>query len=91
MVALVSSAARPDRVLIRITAVHMGDWQDLSHSPWHRLDALAYGLILACWLNLQTHRRRLWRTAGYQPSDGEHGGPATVANQSAGKPKLTAQ
>ena len=40
-------------VLSRITAVHTGHWQDLSHSPWHRLDALAYGLLLACWLSPQ--------------------------------------
>ena len=38
-------------VLIRITAVQTGHWQDLSHSPWHRLDALAYGLLLACWVD----------------------------------------
>ena len=37
-------------VLVRLTTVQGGQWQDLSHSPWLRLDALAYGLLLACWL-----------------------------------------
>lgn len=35
-------------VLIRITTVQAGHWEDLIHSPWYRLDALAYGLLLAC-------------------------------------------
>ena len=51
-------------VLIRITAVQTGHWQDLSHSPWHRLDALAYGLLLACWLDpqqLTTVSGQCWR------------------------------
>ena len=52
-------------VLIRVTAVQTGHWHDLSHSPWHRLDALAYGLLLACWVGPQQFTdisRTCWQT-----------------------------
>lgn len=51
-------------VLIRINAVKTGHWQDLSHSPLLRLDALAYGLLLACWLKptqIAAAGARCWR------------------------------
>lgn len=51
-------------ILIRIAAVQTGHWQDLSHSPWHRLDSLAYGLLLACWVGpqqLTTASSQCWR------------------------------
>ena len=50
-------------VLIRINAAQTGHWQDFIHSPSYRLDALAYGLMLACFLSpqqLTTTSRKLW-------------------------------
>ena len=51
-------------VLNRMIAVQTGNWQDLSHNPSHRLDALAYGLLLACWFGpqqLTTVSGQCWR------------------------------
>lgn len=51
-------------VLARVSSLQAGQFTDLGHSPWHRLDALAYGLLLACWVNPQSITAispRLWR------------------------------
>ena len=51
-------------VFVRISSIQTSNWYELSLSPWHRLDALAYGMLLACWLDSQeitTRSRSCWQ------------------------------